>query len=87
MQDHNGRKPEIEYPCRWQFRIIGEERLAMIKAITTLTGVAADEITEANVSSNGRYLSLTLELVVHNDDERLAYYRLLAANPAIRMVL
>jgi putative lipoic acid-binding regulatory protein len=87
MQDLSGRKPEIDYPCRWQFRLIGEERAAMVEAITTLAGIPADEITEANVSSGGRYLSLKIELVVHDDDERLAYYRLLAAHPAIRMVL
>ena len=87
MQDHSGCKPEINYPCHWQFRLIGEERAAMVEAITTLTGIPADGIAEANVSSGGRYLSLKIELVVHDDDERLACYRLLAAHPAIRMVL
>ncbi len=87
MHDHSGCKPEIDYPCRWQFRIIGEERAAMVEAIATLTGIPADEIAEANVSSGGRYLSLKIELVVHDDDERLGFYRLLAAHPAIRMVL
>ncbi len=87
MQDFSGRKPEINYPCRWQFRLIGEERTAMVEAIATVAGIPAAEITEANVSSGGRYLSLKIELVVHDDDERLDLYRMLAAHPAIRMVL
>ena len=87
MQDFSGRKPEINYPCRWQFRLIGEERTAMVEAIATMANIPAAEITEANVSSGGRYLSLKIELVVHDDDERLDLYRMLAAHPAIRMVL
>ena len=87
MQQDCGCKPEIEYPCLWQFRLIGQERTAMIKAITTLVGLTEDQIKDANVSSGGRYLSLKIELVVQGDEDRLATYRLLAGHPAIRMVL
>ena len=87
MQQDCGCKPEIDYPCLWQFRLIGEERTAMIEAITTLVGLTEDLIEDANVSSTGRYLSLKIELLLHGDEERLATYRLLAGHPAIRMVL
>ena len=87
MQDFTGRKPAIDYPCRWQFRLIGEERAAMVEAITSLTGIAATEVAQTNVSSGGRYISLMIELSVRDDEERLGLYRLLAGHPAIRMVL
>ena len=82
-----GCKPEIHYPCRWQFRLIGEERVAIIQAIHATVDRANCVITEGNISSGGRYLSLSVEMTVNDEAERLQLYRRFAADPAIRVVL
>lgn len=87
MQEHSGCKPEIQYPCQWQYRLIGEDRAAILEAIHASIDVAACVITEGNVSSGGRYLSLNLEITVNDEAERLRVYQLFAGNPAIRVVL
>jgi len=87
MDENTGCRPEIQYPCQWQYRIIGEDRAALYQAIHTWVPVSACTISEANVSSGGRYLSLNLEVTVSDDAERLRLYQLLAGHPAIRMVL
>lgn len=87
MDENTGRRPEIQYPCQWQYRIIGEDRAAMYQAIHALVPASACTVSEANVSSGGRYLSLSLEVTVTDDAERLRFYQLLAGHPAIRMVL
>lgn len=87
MNEEKGCKPEINYPCQWQYRLIGEDRVAMRQAITTWVPAAACTIADANISSSGRYLSLSLEVTVNDDAERLRLYQLLAGHPAIRMVL
>jgi len=87
MENKQGCKPEITYPCQWQYRIIGEDRAAMIQAITGAVATAVCNIKDANVSSGGRYISLSLEATVNTDAERLCIYQLLAGHPAIRMVL
>jgi len=87
MQNNNGCKPEIAYPCRWQYRLIGEERTAIIAAIGTVADLSVCAISEGNVSSGGRYLSLNVEMTVNDEVERLRFYRLFAADPAIRVVL
>ena len=87
MTEISGCQPEIEYPCQWQYRIIGEDRGAMIEAITRLINNTTCTLTDANVSSGGRYLSLNLELTINGEGERLRVYQLLAGSPAIRMVL
>ena len=35
-----GCRPQIDYPCRWQYRIIGEDRTAMLAAIAAQVDVA-----------------------------------------------
>jgi putative lipoic acid-binding regulatory protein len=87
MEEKSGCKPEIDYPCQWQFRLIGEDRAAMNQAISTWISASSYTVCDANVSSGGRFLSLSLEVTVNDDAERLHIYQLLAGDPAIRMVL
>ena len=87
MQEKSGCAPEIEYPCRWQYRLIGEDRPAMAAVIAELINEPTHCVTDGNVSATGRYLSLSLEMTVTSDAERLRIYTLLANSPAIRMIL
>ncbi len=87
MIRNDGCKPDIFYPCRWQFRLIGEERAAIIKAVEAVVDLSACAITEGNVSSGGRYLSVNVEMTVNDEAERLRLYQQFAANSAIRVVL
>jgi uncharacterized protein len=87
MQGSNGCKPDIQYPCRWHYRLIGEERTAILEAVHALLNAAMCTIEEGNVSSGGRYCSLNVEVTVADEAERLRLYRLFAEHPAVRMVL
>lgn len=80
-------KPQIDYPCEWQFKIIGE-------SATVITELVADHVHEkdyvlrrSNVSSGGRYVSMSLELTVQSEERRLELYRLLAEEPTVKVVL
>ncbi len=87
MHTRQGCTPEIHYPCRWHYRLIGEDRTALYRAITTRVSAESCTISEANVSSGGRYCSLNLEVTVRDEAERLNLYQMLAGDPAVRMVL
>lgn len=41
----------------------------------------------SKVSSKGKYKSYTLELLVHNDDDRTEIYKMLGEHSNIKMVL
>ena len=87
MEEKSECRPEIHYPCQWQYRVIGEDRAAMYQAIANWIPATVYTLCDANVSSGGRYLSLSLEVTVNDDAERMRIYQLLAGDPAIRMVL
>ena len=83
-------KPEIQYPCRWQYRLIGEDRELILAAVCAAVGVNGMElctITEGNVSASGRYCTITLELDIKDEEERLRLYHFFSDYPAIRVVL
>lgn len=83
----NGCKPNIDYPCQWHYRLIGEDRSAIMEAIHSTVDVGICVITEGNASSGGRYLSLNLEIRVDNEAERLRLYQVFSNHPAIRVVI
>ena len=89
MNEENSCRPEIEYPCPWQYRLIGEDEAAMRAALADCLGSDAERcvLSTGNRSTGGRYLSLQVELIVMNEEERLEMYRRLAEHPAIKMVL
>ena len=80
-------KPKIEYPCPWQYRLIGEDADAMRKALSSAVDVGRCIVSEKNRSASGKYVSMEVELIVQNEEERQALYQFLAEHPAIRMVL
>ncbi|GAB4344502.1 MAG: hypothetical protein Kow0089_21080 [Desulfobulbaceae bacterium] len=82
----SGCRPKIDYPCSWQYRIIGESVSEMERIVA---GLVHEEytLTRSNVSRNGRYVSLSLELVVESEARRLELYRLLGAESQIKVVL
>lgn len=80
-------RPKIDYPCRWQYTIIGENRSDICQAVHHHVKEEPLQLTDSNVSRSGRYISMNLEVTVHSEEERRELYTLLAAYPTIKVVL
>ena len=80
-------KPKIDYPCTWQYKIIGESAVAITRLVADHVHEKGYTLTDSNVSSGGRYISMSLELIVNNDERRLELYKLIAADPTVKVVL
>jgi putative lipoic acid-binding regulatory protein len=87
LQSLEGCKPEIDYPCVWQYKVIGMERKAVQAALSEKLGDAPYSLSESRTSRQGKYISLNLELTVHNEEQRLYLYSALTADPSIKLVL
>ncbi|MGR0480049.1 MAG: HP0495 family protein [Candidatus Electronema sp. V4] len=82
-----GRTAQIDYPCVWQYKLIGTDREAMRAAVSALLGDAPYSFSESRRSSAGSYLSMNLEVTVESDEQRQSLYRHLAGHPAVRLAL
>lgn len=80
-------KPEIEYPCNWVYKVIGEDQEEMKNLIVTACAPAEVQITHSHTSSKGKYHSLNASLVVESEEQRLQIYDLLKNHPAVKVVL
>lgn len=80
-------KPEINYPCVWQYKVIGEDQAAIKQAIMHIAAPVPVVITYSHSSSSGRYHSFNAEIEVQDEEARLSIYEALHNHPDIKVVL
>ena len=80
-------KLELEYPCDWAYKLIASEKKALEKAINDVIEEREHKLTHSNNSKTGKYVSMNLKLLVHNEDDRNFIYEALKAHSNIKMVL
>ncbi len=80
-------RPVIEYPCPWEYKVIGENESAMRQAVADVMIDINHKVTFSHTSRTGKYCSLLVALIVADEDERTSLFTSLKAHPAIMMVL
>ena len=80
-------KLELTYPCSWAYKLIAGEKEALEKAIHEVILEREHKLTHSKNSKGGKYVSMNLELLVHNEDDRNFIYEALKAHQNIKMVL
>lgn len=87
MIDLNNHKLELNYPCSWKYKLVLLES-ANIKYISAdVLGEREHSYKESNTSKKGKFKSYSVELIVHNDDDRKEIFRLLGEHVDVKMVL
>lgn len=81
------RKVLIEYPCNWCYKVIASEKAALEQAIRDVIDEREHTITPSNKSKTGKYISMNLDLLVHNEDDRTFIFDALKKHQNIKMVL
>ena len=95
-----GKQLELEYPCNWCYKVIASEKEALQNAVKdvinereqTVNGEDSEankgyKLTDSNSSKTGKYVSMNLDLLVHNEDDRKFIYDALKKHQDIKMVL
>jgi len=85
--DSNSKKPDIIYPCYWEYKVIGTDVDEMIKAIEFITEGMDYKVSPSNVSSKGIYFSLHLSVFVTSEVIRDIIFAKLEANEFVKVVL
>ncbi|MBD3801238.1 MAG: DUF493 domain-containing protein [Campylobacterales bacterium] len=80
-------KLELEYPCNWCYKVVGEERKKLENAVREVILEREYKLAHSNTSRTGKYISLNLELIVHNEDDRQFIFDALKAHQHVKIVL
>jgi putative lipoic acid-binding regulatory protein len=81
------KKPEINYPTKWEYKIIGSNVNEMIKAVESIVNGFEYDITPSNISKKGKYFSLNLLVFVSSETERDKIFQELTNHPTIKFVI
>jgi putative lipoic acid-binding regulatory protein len=77
----------LEYPCNWCYKLIASERRALEQAVRDVISQREHKLSHSNNSKTGKYTSMNLDLLVHNEDDRTFIYEALKNHQDIKMVL
>ena len=78
---------DLEYPCAWQYRVIGPDATRLRAALESVAGDEPHEIREGNSSRSGRYVSLELAITVRDEAHRLGLLAALNEHDDVKFVL
>ena len=77
----------LEYPCSWSYKVIGHHKDEIHLAVKEVILEKPHTLKLSNASKNGKYVSMNLDLVITNEDERTFIYEALKNHQNIKMVL
>jgi hypothetical protein len=80
-------RPQIDYPCAWEYRVIGADAAALEAAIRGVLAQEEFELRAGNTSPEGRWRTVRVEMHVRSEAHRDEVHRLLREHPDVRMVL
>ncbi|WP_295737598.1 DUF493 domain-containing protein [uncultured Helicobacter sp.] len=79
-------KPNITYPCKWEYRIIGKDEKKLRELIFEIMP-REYEVKFGKNSAQGHYVSLYVEVEVLSEKERNEIFATLQKSQEVKMVL
>ena len=87
MRDLSNETLKLNYPCSWSYKVVVHETINIKTTICEVIEKREHSVKSSNVSKKGKFKSYTLELLVHNEDDRKELYKILGEHNDIKMVL
>jgi putative lipoic acid-binding regulatory protein len=85
--DGQGPKLDLPYPCRWGYKVIGEDEQALRSAVADIVQAREHSVSLSRRSAHRNYCSLNIEVLVYDEEDRVTIYEALSAHPAVKLVL
>jgi putative lipoic acid-binding regulatory protein len=86
-RDLSREKLDLPYPCRWVYKIIGEDEEALRSAAAAVLQSRKHAVSLSRMSAHRNYCCLNVEVVVHDEPDRVSIYDALRRQAAVRLVL
>lgn len=85
--NEESKKPQIDYPGKWSYKIIGSNVEEMITAVEEIIIDLEYDLTPSNISRKAKYFSLNITVIVTSEAERDRIFQNLTKHPAIKFVI
>ena len=83
----NTKELKLDYPINWKYKIITAKEHNAKNIAKEILKEREHRIKKSQNSTGGKYTSHSLEVLVHNDDDRKALFEALKQHKHIKFVL
>jgi len=80
-------KPEINYPTKWGFKVIGKDKEKVENAIKEVLKDKEHSCSFSNTSKSGKFNSFNAECIVDSQEERDKLYKAFGEHDDINYVI
>jgi len=80
-------KLELEYPCSWCYKVIANSEEDANVAVKDVILEKLHTLKPSNKSKSGKFVSMNLDLIVENEEERDFIFKALKEHEKTKMVL
>ncbi len=87
LDDKTKQKPEINYPCKWGYKIIGKDKDALLTCINEIMGDKEHVKSPGNISKGGKFHTYNASCVVNSQEEREKLFNSFAEHDAVKIVI
>jgi putative lipoic acid-binding regulatory protein len=84
---HQDKKPQIDYPCVWDYKVIGEDHALIPQNIEIILENFEFSHRKANKSASGKYTSFYVSVRVSSEMERNHIFGMLQKIPTVKIVI
>lgn len=78
---------ELDYPCRWIYKIIGEDEKKMRQAVAGTLSELTYNVSYSRSSKQGKYHCLNVEVFVESNEQRIGLHQRLQKLEEIKIIL
>lgn len=78
---------QLDYPCQWEYKLILSQEHNVSMIVQEVLEERIHTLRKSQNSTKGNYVSYTLSVLVHNEDDRKSLYHMLKAHQHIKFVL
>ena len=87
IQDSENKRPKIEYPTEWQYKLIGKDIDELLKAVEEVLPGMEYEVKFSNVSRNEKYYSLNVLVTVTSEALRDIIFQKFSSHSEVKFVI
>jgi len=80
-------KPQIEYPTRWGFKLIGRDKEALLACIKEVMGEKEHLCSLGNRSRTGKFTTYNASCIVDTQEERDRIFKYFQEHKDVEMVI
>ena len=87
LDDKTPEKPQIDYPTRWGFKLIGRDKEQLLACIKEVMGEKEHLCSSGNASKTGKFHSYNASCTVESEEERNKIFKCFEEHAHVDMVI